>query len=75
MTRLGANAVPIQLPIGAEDTFIGLVDLIKNKALIYTDDLGTTSEEADIPADMQELAEEWRLKMVEAIAELDEELT
>lgn len=74
-TRLGANAVPIQLPIGAEDTFIGLIDLVKNKAIIYTDDLGTTSEEAEIPAEMQELAEEWRMKMVEAIAELDEELT
>ncbi|HBI02798.1 MAG TPA: elongation factor G [Paenibacillaceae bacterium] len=73
--RLGANAVPIQLPIGAEDTFVGLIDLVKNKAIIYTDDLGTTSEEADIPEDMMELAEEWRLKMIESIAELDEELT
>lgn len=74
-SRLGTNAVPIQIPIGAEDKFIGLVDLVKNKAIIYTDDLGTTSEEADIPEDMQELAEEWRMKMIEAIAELDEDLT
>jgi len=73
--RLGANAVPIQIPIGAEDTFVGLVDLIKNKAVIYKDDLGTLAEETEIPEDMKELTEEWRMKMIEAIAELDEELT
>ena len=72
--RLHANAVPIQLPIGKEDTFKGIVDLIKNEAFIYTDDLGTTMEEGAIPADMVELAEEHRNAMIESIAELDEDL-
>jgi elongation factor G len=72
--RLGANAVPIQLPIGKEDTFQGIVDLIKMQAIIYTDDLGTTSEATEIPEDMKELAEEYRTKLIEAIAETDEEL-
>jgi len=73
--RLGANAVPIQLPIGKEDTFVGVIDLLKNEAFIYTDDLGTHSEETEIPEDMKDIAEEYRLAMVEAIAETDEELT
>lgn len=72
--RLHANAVPIQLPIGAEDTFVGIVDLIKMDAIYYTDDLGTRSEERAIPDEMKELAEEWHAKLVEAVAELDEEL-
>lgn len=72
--RLKANAVPIMLPIGSEDTFAGMVDLITMKAIIYTDDLGTTSEARDIPEDMKELAEEWRVNLVEAVSELDEEL-
>ncbi|CCQ93755.1 elongation factor G [[Clostridium] ultunense Esp] len=72
--RLHANAVPIQLPIGAEDTFVGMVDLIKMDAIYYTDDLGTRSEERGIPDDMKELAEEWHGKLLEAVAELDEEL-
>ncbi|MEW9672301.1 elongation factor G [Ammoniphilus sp. 3BR4] len=72
--RLKANAVPIMLPIGAEDTFAGMVDLITMKAIIYTDDLGTTSEAREIPEDMKELAEEWRVNLVEAVSELDEEL-
>ncbi|GMA50465.1 elongation factor G [Alicyclobacillus contaminans] len=72
--RLGANAVPIQLPIGAEDTFVGMVDLVEMKAIIYTDDLGTTSEARDIPEDMRELAEEYRAKLLEACAEVDEDL-
>ena len=73
-TRLGANAVPIQLPIGAEDTFKGLIDLVENRAIIYTDDLGTTSEAREIPDDMKELAEEYRTKLLEAVAEVDEDL-
>ncbi|MGE5626828.1 MAG: elongation factor G, partial [Solirubrobacterales bacterium] len=72
--RLGANAVPIQLPIGKEETFIGMVDLIKNDAIIYKDDLGTTSEESEIPEDMKDLAAEYRTNLMEAIAETDEEL-
>ena len=72
--RLHANAVPIQLPIGKEDAFLGIIDLIKNDAIIYTDDLGTTMEEGEIPEDMKELAEEYRAAMIESIAELDEEL-
>jgi elongation factor G len=72
--RLGANAVPIQLPIGAEDTFVGMVDLVEMKAIIYTDDLGTTSEAREIPDDMKELAEEYRAKLLEAVAEVDEDL-
>ena len=73
-TRLKANAVPIQLPIGSEADFVGIIDLIKMKAEIYTDDLGTTMDETDIPADMQEKAEEYRMAMVEAVAETDEAL-
>jgi len=72
--RLGANAVPIQLPIGAEDDFVGLVDLMKMKAFIYKDDLGQDISEEDIPADLADQAEEYREAMVEAIAETDEEL-
>jgi elongation factor G len=73
-TRLGANAVPIQLPIGAEDHFLGMIDLVENRAIIYTDDLGTTSEARVIPEDMKDLAEEYRTKLLEAVAEIDEEL-
>ena len=72
--RLKANAVPIQLPIGAEDNFQGIVDLIKMRAFIHKDDLGKVVEETDIPDDMKELAKEYREKMVEAVAEQDEEL-
>ncbi|GMQ63278.1 elongation factor G [Vallitalea maricola] len=72
--RLGANAVPIQLPIGAEDDFVGLIDLMKMKAFIYKDDLGQDISEEDIPADLADQAEEYREAMVEAIAETDEEL-
>ncbi|NLL32398.1 MAG: elongation factor G [Enterococcus cecorum] len=73
--RLQANAHPIQLPIGAEDSFTGIIDLVKMKAEIYTNDLGTEIEETDIPEEYRELAEEWREKLVEAVAETDEELT
>ena len=72
--RLQANAHPIQLPIGAEDDFSGIIDLIKMKAEIYTNDLGTDIQETDIPEDLQDLAEEWREKLVEAVAETDEAL-
>lgn len=72
--RLKANAVPIQLPIGAEDSFVGIVDLVDMKARIYKDDLGKEIEVTDIPEDMVEKAEEYRIAMVEAVAESDEEL-
>ncbi|HBR03752.1 MAG TPA: elongation factor G [Ruminiclostridium sp.] len=72
--RLQANAVAIQLPIGKEDHFQGIIDLVKMKAEIYEDDLGKVIDEEDIPEDMKELAEEYHLKMVEAVAELDENL-
>ena len=72
--RLKANAVPIQLPIGAEDQFKGIVDLIKMRAFIHKDDLGKEIEETDIPEDMKDLANEYHDKMIEAVAEQDEEL-
>ncbi|MCF8566012.1 elongation factor G [Alicyclobacillus tolerans] len=72
--RLGANAVPIQLPIGAEDQFVGLIDLVENHAVVYTDDLGTTSESREIPEDMKAITEEYRTKLLEAVAEVDEDL-
>ena len=72
--RLQANAHPIQLPIGAEENFTGIIDLVKMKAEIYTNDLGTDIQETEIPEEMQELAAEWREKLVEAVAETDEEL-
>ncbi len=72
--RLKANAVPIQLPIGAEDNFKGIIDLIKMRAFLHKDDLGKEIEETDIPDDMKELAEEYHNKMVESVAEQDEEL-
>ena len=72
--RLGANAVPIQLPIGAEDKFTGLIDLMTMKAEIYTNDLGTDIREEDIPADMAEKAKEYHDAMVEAIASEDDAL-
>ncbi len=72
--RLQANAVPIQIPIGAEASFVGLVDLVKMKAEIYVDEMGTTMDETDIPAELQEMAEEYHAKMVEAAAECDDDL-
>ena len=72
--RLGANAVPLQLPIGAEDKFTGLIDLMTMKAEIYTNDLGTDIKEEDIPADMAEKAKEYHDAMVEAIAAEDDVL-
>ena len=72
--RLNANAVPVQLPIGKEDTFVGIVDLIKMKAYVHKDDLGKIIEEQEIPEDMKELAEKYRSNMVETAAEQDDEL-
>ena len=72
--RLGAHPVPIQLPIGAEDNFKGIVDLIKMKAFIHKDDLGKDIEECDIPEDMKADAEKYRQEMIEAAAEQDDEL-
>jgi elongation factor G len=73
--RLGAKPVPIQLPIGSEDRFRGIVDLLENKAVLYVDDSGTREELAEIPAEIAVLAEQMRQEMIEAIAETDDELT
>ncbi len=70
--RLGATPVPIQLPIGAEDGFQGVVDLIRMKSILYLDDLGTRSDETDIPEALREEAEEYREKLIEAAADLDD---
>ena len=72
--RLGANAVPIQLPIGYEDTFEGMVDLIRMQAIVYNDKMGKDEQFVEIPADMQEKAEEYRAMLMEAVAESDDEL-
>ncbi|MET3730343.1 elongation factor G [Fictibacillus halophilus] len=72
--RLGANAHPIQLPIGAEDQFEAIIDLIEMKAVFYGNDLGTDIEVRDIPEEHMPLAEEYRGKLIEAVAELDEEM-
>ncbi|MFC4559673.1 elongation factor G [Virgibacillus kekensis] len=72
--RLGANAHPVQLPIGAEDDFEGIIDLITMQAYYYEDDLGTRASAREIPADYKEKAEELRGELVEAVSELDEEL-
>ena len=72
--RLGANAVPIQLPIGYEDSFEGIVDLIKMQAIVYGDKLGKDEEFVEIPAGMKEKAEEYRQALIEAVAESDDEL-
>ena len=74
MDRLGANAVPVQLPIGAESEFRGIVDLVEMKAIIYKDDLGAEWEETEIPEEVRDLAEEYREKLLEAVADQDEEL-
>ncbi|MFL2143251.1 MAG: elongation factor G [Ruoffia tabacinasalis] len=72
--RLDANAHPVQLPIGAEDDFDGIIDLIDMKAYHYHDDLGEDVEEIEIPDDMKELADTWRTNLIEAIADLDEDI-
>ncbi len=73
-TRLKCNAVPIQLPIGAEDTYKGLIDLVNNKAYVYYDDLGKDIREEEIPEDMKSQAEEYRINLLESVAETSEEL-
>ncbi len=73
-SRLGANPIPVQLPIGKEDNFNGIVDLISMKAIYYLDDLGTRSEAKDIPEDMAGLANDYRTIMLEALADYDENL-
>ncbi len=72
--RLGANPLPIQLPIGAEDDFKGVVDLVKMKGLVWTDELGAAYEEIEIPEDLQDQAEDYRTALIEACADYDEEL-
>lgn len=73
--RLRSNAVPIQLPIGSEDVFKGIVDLVKMKAYFYKNDSGTDVEEVEIPDDMMDLAQEYRVKLVESVAETEDALT
>ena len=73
-TRLGANAVPIQLPIGKEESFVGIVDLVEMNAHIYKDELGREVEITDIPDDMKEMAEEYHMALLEAVADQDEEI-
>ncbi len=72
--RLKANAVPIQMPIGAENTFSGIIDLLTMKAEIYEDELGTVMDETDIPEELRDKAEEMRNAMIESIAELDDSI-
>lgn len=72
--RLQANPIPIEIPVGNEENFIGYVDLVRMKAIIYKDDLGKEMEETDVPEDLVELANEYREKLVEAVSEQDEEL-
>ncbi len=72
--RLKCNAVPIQLPIGSEDTFKGIIDLVDMKAYVYYDDIGKDIRQEEIPEDMRELADEYRGKLVEAVAEQDDAL-
>ena len=74
-TRLGAKPLPVQIPIGAQDTFKGAVDLMEMQAVVFTDELGASPQIGEIPADLQDEAKAWREKMIEAIAETDEELT
>ena len=71
--RLHTNAVPIQLPIGAEDTFQGIIDLVTMEATVYEDDLGKVADVVEIPADMQDMAEDYRDKLLEACAEQDDD--
>ncbi len=72
--RLKCNAIPIQLPIGAEDTFKGIIDLVKMEAIIYADDLGKVMDSTDIPDDLKDIADEYRMKLLEAVAEVDEDI-
>ncbi|HEY9858706.1 MAG TPA: GTP-binding protein, partial [Candidatus Obscuribacterales bacterium] len=73
--RLRANAVPVQIPIGSEENLKGIVDLVRMRAYIYKNDLGTDIEETEIPAEVQDQAEEFRTKLIESVAETDDTLT
>ena len=73
--RLGATPVPIQIPIGSEDTFKGVIDLVRMRAIVWSDDLGSTFEETDIPADLADEAARHRERMIELVAEVDDDLT
>ncbi|MEI6286509.1 MAG: elongation factor G [Bacillota bacterium] len=73
-TRLGATPIPLQLPIGSEETYVGMVDLVEMKALVYTDDLGKTSEQAEIPEDMRENVDLLRQQLLDVVAESDDNL-
>ena len=72
--RLKANAVPIQLPIGAEDTFRGIIDLVEMNADIYYDDMGKDMRVEEIPADMLEMAQEYREKLLDCVADIDDDI-
>jgi len=72
--RFGSNAVPIQLPIGSEAELIGIIDLVKMKAYIYKDEIGKDIEETDIPADMTDIANDWRAQLLESVADSDDVL-
>ena len=72
--RLGANPVPIQLPIGSEDQLKGVIDLVENKALVWKDDLGIEFDVEDVPADMEDTVAEARGHLIEACADADDEL-
>lgn len=72
--RLDANPIPIQIPIGRESDFRGMIDLVRNKAIYYLDDLGTQSEEKEIPDELKDIAEEYRTRLLEVVAEQDDEL-
>ncbi len=74
LDRLGANAVPVQLPMGAESEFRGLIDLIRERSYIFTNDLGTEIQEGEIPAEYADQANEWRQKLIEKVSELDDAL-
>ena len=72
--RLGANPIPVQLPIGSESNFVGMVDLVNLTTIVYLDDLGTTSERGEIPEEMKVEVAKWRHTLLEAVAETDDEL-
>ena len=72
--RLGAHPIPIQIPIGSEDKFKGIVDLIHQKAYIYSDDLGTDVREVEIPDELKQEAQKFREKLIEVVADIDEEI-
>ena len=72
--RLGANPIPLQIPIGSEDTFVGVIDLVKNKAFVWEDELGTQFTEVEIPEELKEMAADYRNRLLEGAAEDNEEL-